>query len=112
MNCLGGNGFGATMERRRYLLPGEIVGKYLHKKTYSSDKTKVARFFNPVVATNNTEKAVETRTCDYGDYVEHVIRKAFQCVQLKFKSISSCNISTANVLNSFKMSARKILLGH
>ena len=35
-------------------LPDAIEGKYLHQNKYSSDKTKVARFFHPVVATKNT----------------------------------------------------------
>ena len=67
---------------RRDLLPGEIEVQYLHKKTYSSDKTKVAWFFHPIVATNNTEKLVEKRTGENGEDVKHVIRKAFQCVHV------------------------------
>ena len=54
MNWLGGNGFGSTMTCRRDRLPGEIEGHYLHKKTDSSDKKKLACFLNPVVATKNT----------------------------------------------------------
>ena len=34
------------------------------KKTDSYYKTKVACFFNPVVATKKTEKVVERITCD------------------------------------------------
>ena len=82
MNWLGGNVFGSTMTCRRDLLPGEIEGNYLHKKTDSSDKTNVACFFNPVVANNNTEKVLERITGDNGEDVEHVISKAFQCVHV------------------------------
>ena len=78
MNWLGGNEFGAAATCRRDRLPGEIEGHYPHRKTDSYDKTKVSRFFNPVFATNNTEKLVENRTGEYGEDVEHVISKAFQ----------------------------------
>ena len=48
------------------------------KKIDSSDKTKVARFFCPVVSTKNKDKVAETRTCDDGEDVEHIIGKDFQ----------------------------------
>ena len=47
-------------------LPGEIEGYYPHRKTDSSDKTKLKLFFNPVVYTKNTDKAAENRTGDNG----------------------------------------------
>ena len=34
------------------------------RKTDSSDNTKVAQFFHPVVSTKKTDKLVETRTGD------------------------------------------------
>ena len=70
----------------------------------SSDKTKVARFFRPVVANNNTEKVAETRTGDDGEDAEHIISEAFQRVHVSFKSTSMCNIRAFNDLNSFKTS--------
>ena len=54
------------MACRRDQLPGEIGGQHLHKKTESSDNTKVARLFHPIVVTKNTYKVVETRTGDDG----------------------------------------------
>ena len=84
------------MTCRRDRLPGEVQGEYLQKKTDSYDKTEVACLFNPVVSTNNTEKVVERITGDYGEYVEHVISKAFQCVHVLFHSTSLCNAITVN----------------
>ena len=52
------------------------------QRTDSYDKTKLSRFLNTVVATNNTEKVVETGTCDDGEDVEYVISKAFKCVHV------------------------------
>ena len=46
------------------------------QKTDSSEKTKVAFFFDPVVANNNTEKVVERITGDNGEVVEPIISKA------------------------------------
>ena len=66
------------MMRSRYRLPGEIGGDYHFKKIDSSDNTKVARFFRPVVSTKNTDKVAETRTGDDGEDVEHIIGKDFQ----------------------------------
>ena len=48
------------------------------KKTDSSDKTKMACFFNPVFDTKNTEKVVAVKTGYDGEDVEHVIRNAFK----------------------------------
>ena len=52
ISWIGGNGFVYTMACRRYPLPGGIEVQYLHKEK-SSNKTNVAQFFNPVVATKN-----------------------------------------------------------
>ena len=51
-------------------------------KTDSSDKTKVARFFNHVVSTKNTKKVVEKITGDDGEDVEHAISKALKLVHV------------------------------
>ena len=43
-------GMGMMMTYRRDRLPSDIDGKYLHKKkTDTSQKTKVAQFFQPIV---------------------------------------------------------------
>ena len=89
----------------RYRLSGDIgEGSISTKKMNSSNKTKVARFFRPFVANNNTEKIAETRTGDDGENVEHIISEAFQRVHVSFKSTSLCNIRAFNDLNSFKTS--------
>eukprot|EP00957_Ditylum_brightwellii_P170795 12999778-Ditylum_brightwellii.AAC.1 len=42
---------------------GGIPGEYLHKKkTGTSDRTKVAHFFNPMVAVKTVEAVTETIT--------------------------------------------------
>ena len=83
MNFHGRNAFRPTKTCRRDRLLVEIEWQNPHKKyTDSSDKTKVARFFNPVYLTKNTEKVVENRTGVNGEVVEHVIIKAFQWVHL------------------------------
>ena len=105
MNWLGGNWFGYTMACRRYRLPRDIEGQYLHTRTDSYDKTKVACFFNPVFSIKNTEKVVERMTGDYGEDVEHVTSKAFQYVHVLFNPKSLCNTRTVNTLNYLKTSA-------
>ena len=82
---------------------GILRGSNSTKKD-SSDKTKAEYFFNPVVATKNTEKVVERVTYEDGEDIEHVIIKAFQCVHVSFHSTSSCNTRTVNAWNYFKMS--------
>ena len=72
------------------------------KKSY--DKANVARFFNPIVATKNTEKLL-LKIGDNGEDVEHFIRKAFKCVHVSFQSTSSFNIIIVNALNDCKMSS-------
>ena len=64
----------------------------------------MAQLLHPVVATKNTEKLVEKRTGDDEEDVEHVFSKAFQRVHVQFQSTYSCNISTINDLNYFKIS--------
>eukprot|EP00957_Ditylum_brightwellii_P030714 2327244-Ditylum_brightwellii.AAC.1 len=61
MNWMCAEGFGGIMTCRRDWLPGEIPGEYLHKKkTDTSIRTKVAHFFNPVVAVKNVEAVTKT----------------------------------------------------
>ena len=62
------------------------------------------QFLRPVLDTKNTDKVAENRTGDYGEDVEHIIRKAFQHVHVSFQSTSSCNISNVNALKSRKTS--------
>ena len=52
------------------------LGTLPPQKTDSSDKKKVAFFFDPVFATKNTEKVVERIIGDNGEDVEHIISKA------------------------------------
>ena len=65
----------------------------------------MARFLNNVVDIKNTEKVVGKITGEDGEDVEHVISKAFKSVDVSFKSISLCNLSTINALNDCKTSA-------
>ena len=64
MDWIGENGFGATTKCSRGRLPVYIEGQCLHQKT--SDKTKVARFFNTAVSTKNTEKIEEKNQLLWG----------------------------------------------
>ena len=52
------------------------------QKPKYSDKTKVARLFNPVVDTKNTEKVAGKIIGDDGEDVENVIRKSFKHVYM------------------------------
>ena len=71
-----------------------VPGRYSHKgKTSARQKTKVACFFHPVVTIKDTPP---TNSC-YGYRIIHV----------SFQSTSSCNISTTNVLNKFKLTVSK-----
>ena len=82
---IGSNGFGCTMTCRRDRLPSGVPAKYWHKeKTDSSPKTKVARFFQPVVAV----KTVKSKN-GMNKYTK---------VHVSFQSTSSCNLSTVNAL--------------
>ena len=86
MDWLGTNGFSATMTCRRDRLPSGVPGKYLHKqKTLASQRTKIARFLQPVVAIKEDED------------------RSFRRVHCSFQSTSSCNISTVNALNECKL---------
>ena len=56
LNWIGKNGFASTMTCRRDRLPPTVPANNWHKlKTDTSIKTKVARFFPPVVAVKEFE---------------------------------------------------------
>ena len=94
MTWLGQKGFGALMTCRRDRLPEGIETKYWHKdRTESNDKSRVARFFQPVVATKDFDATNTT--------------KAYQRVHISFQSTSSCNFTTVNSLNMCKLGLEK-----
>eukprot|EP00957_Ditylum_brightwellii_P203704 15335858-Ditylum_brightwellii.AAC.1 len=106
MDWMGAKGFGGVMTCRKDPLPQDIPGKYLHKKkTDTSDSTKVACFFNPVVAVKNVEAVSETITDANLKDVETEVSKSYQYVHVSFHLTSLCNFSTVNVLNTCKASA-------
>lgn len=95
LDWIGSKGFGATMTCRRDRLPSGIPSKYLHKqKTDSSKKTKVARFFNPVVAVKHFDAKDDNSS-------------PYRRVHVSFQSTSSCNIATVNALNECGLTVHK-----
>ena len=95
MNYIGKQGFGCIMTCRRDRLPEEIDGKYLHKKkTESNDRSRVARFFEPVVAV----RKFHSDKNEYEDY---------ERVHVSFQSTSSCNFTSVNSLNFCLLKKRK-----
>ena len=95
IDWIGSKGFGATMTCRRDRLPSGIPSKYLHKqKTDSSKRTKVARFYNPVVAVK-TFGAKDKNSLPY------------RRVHVSFQSTSSCNIGTVNAINECMLTIHK-----
>ena len=91
---IGKNGFEATMTCRRDRLPPGVPGKYWHKqKTDTSKKTKVARFFQPIVAVKEVQATDE--------------HEEYRRVHVSFQSTSSCNISTVNALSQCQLSVSK-----
>ena len=85
-------GFGSMMTRRRDLLPQPIPGKYLHKKkTYASGRTKVVRFFEPVVCVTNVPPIC--------------FNSAYERVHVSFQYTSSCNFLSVSSLNECSISA-------
>ena len=87
MNYIGKQGFGCIMTCRRDRLPAGIEGKYLHKKkTDSTDRTRAARFLEPVVA-------IKQFKSDKDEY------EPYERVHVSFQSTSSCNFTTVNSLN-------------
>ena len=86
MNYLGTNGYGGVFTCARNRLPkGVKKHSFHHIKTDSSQKTKVARFYEPVVA---VKKMTGSNDID------------FERVHVSFQCTSSCNISTVNDLSS------------
>ena len=91
---IGQKGFGATMTCRRDRLPSGVPAKYWHKqRTDTSKRTKVARFFQPVVAFKTFDATDEY--CGY------------RRVNVSFQSTSSCNISTVNALSKCDLTVHK-----
>ena len=91
---IGQKGFGATMTCRRDRLPSGVPAKYWHKqRTDTSKRTKVARFFQPIVAVKKVE-ATENHC-------------AYRRVNVSFQSTSSCNISTVNALSKCGLTVHK-----
>ena len=83
---IGQKGFGATMTCRRDRFPSGVHARYWHKqRTDTSKRTKVAHFFQPIVAVKKVEA-----TDDHCPY---------RRVNVSFQSTSSCNISTVNALS-------------
>ena len=94
LTWIGEHGFGATMTCRRDWLPPNVPAKYWHKlKTDISKKTKVACFFQPVVAVKNVPATNTT--------------EAYRRVHVSFHLTSSCNISTVNALHQCNLSVVK-----
>lgn len=82
----GEKGFGLTMTTRRDRLPRGVEGQYLHKeKTESNQRTKVARFIEPVILVNDSN----------GD-------DDYEIVLTSFQSTSSCNIMSVNAIGENK----------
>eukprot|EP00957_Ditylum_brightwellii_P067905 5155117-Ditylum_brightwellii.AAC.2 len=107
MYSMGGEGFGDVMTCRRDCLPGDITSEYLHKKkTDTSDRTKVARFFNPVVAVKDVPAITETTTDADETDIEKEVSKSYQCVHVSFQSTLLCNFYTVNALNKCEIRSR------
>ena len=91
---IGQKGFGEIMTCRRDRLPSGVPAKYWHKqRTDTSKRTKVARFFQPIVAVKKVE-ATENHC-------------AYRRVNVSFQSTSSCNISTVNALSKCGLTVHK-----
>ena len=87
LNYLGNNGFGGVFTCARNRLPkGVKKESFHHQKTDASIKTKVARFYEPVVAVKSFKSS--NNNPDY------------KRAHISFQSTSSCNISTVNALSS------------
>jgi len=95
LDWIGNKGFGATMTCRRDRLPSGIPSKYLHKqKTDSSKRSKVARFYSPVVAVKDFPAKDDNSS-------------PYRRVHVSFQSTSSCNIGTVNALNQCSLTVHK-----
>ena len=80
----GEKGFGLTMTCRRDRLPEGVKGEFMHKKKtdHVTDRTKVARFIEPVILVKEKD-----------DY---------EIVLTSFQSTSSCNIMSINSISENK----------
>ena len=93
MNYLGSKGFAGIFTCARNRLPKGVKKQHFHHiKTDTSLKTKVARFYEPVVA-------VKKYNPPSGNEYERV--------HVSFQSTSSCNISTVNSLSSCSFFTRE-----
>ena len=95
MNYLGSNGFGGVFTCTKNRLPKGVKNEVFHHlKTDNSQKTKVARFYEPIVAmkqfpaTNNHSNSYER-------------------AHISFQSTSSCNISTVNAISACSFFTRE-----
>jgi hypothetical protein len=103
---MGEEGFGGCFTNRRDRLLEDVDDMYFHKKkTDTSDRTKVARFLQPVVAVKKVKATYETVKDDEGNEVEKELTKSFERVHVSFQSTSSCNFATVNSLNRCKTQA-------
>ncbi len=94
LTWIGEHGIGATMTCRRDRLPPNVPAKHCYKlKTDTSKKTKVARFFQPVVAVKNVPATNMT--------------EAYRRVHVSFQLTSFCNISTVNALHQCNLTVAK-----
>ena len=67
MDWFVGNSFALSMTCRRYRLPADITGQYLHKKkTDSSQRINVDRFLDPAVTDRSVDEVKEATTDENG----------------------------------------------
>ena len=93
LNYLGSKGFAGIFTCARNRLPKGVKKHFFHHvKTDTSLKTKVARFFEPVVAVKKFEPSNGNE---------------YERVHVSFQSTSSCNISTVNALSSCSFFTRE-----
>ena len=95
LDWIGNKGFRATLTCCCDRLPSGIPSNYLHKQnTDSSKRTKVARFFNPVVAVKHFDTEDDNSS-------------PYRRVHVSYQSTSSCNIGTVNSLNGCGLTVHK-----
>ena len=88
------NVFGLTMTCRRDILPNNVPREYLHRhRTDTSNKTKVKRFFEPVV--------------EMKDVAPDGSNEVYRRVNVSFQSTLSFNFSTFKAVNHCTASASK-----
>jgi len=94
MNWLGQKGFAATMTCRRDRLPKDVPKHFFHhEKGISDQKSKVARFLEPITAVQH-----------YPPFPDEG-KKAYTRTHVSFQSTGATNISTVNALNSSQLYA-------